>query len=874
MTRTSVAVGLAAIVALTALAFMVWPDDGKQGTTNHPAEITPAASPPAAALRHDGESSAAHPPTAAPTRTAADALDNPKTATVGSGLRVRVVDAVGPVAHAAVWIAVMDADLDAAMRGADARVGQAAGGADPLAPLRARPVLFTNAAGEVDGSSIPDTGRFVVAASDAAEASASRRLGWRRLDRAQLADIKLIVVTIDARTAVTLRVRTAEGTPRADIPLRIGLPSGGWLTPLWHSATGSDGSATVHDLAPRARAFAGTESFAALRAIAYVDAPLGVRPRAEIAPAALPAEPIDLVLPPTGSLRVDLDQRGAVPVRAAQVSVEEIGLTEDERRLVSAQGIAMQEGSARFPLVGLHLRLKVTVRIAGASQARVVEVAGPIGAGEERRVVVPVIGDANVIAARLLDPDGKPLFTESFALRVRAQQGGTSNESSTMIESDADARVRIGQEDKLDDGAERSLELRHHKRDLSVTIQVAKPWPKGETDLGDLRMEAAPLLVSGLVVDGDDKPIADADVSVDEVDDASARTAADGSFTIRSRSPVTATTLHASARAFLPSGAIKIAAGTRDLRVRLGGAGVLQGELLLDQVDVRVYLFVTTRERRTQATESEEVWGNSFELTHVVPGTHDVSIRVAGVVAPVAQARDIVVTAGSTTKLPPFDLRGQLRKIAFRVIDEHGVPLRDANALMTSNVAANTAAAFEGVLIRDGHGMIVAAKSQVDLLVFALGRRTEFVPSIQDGQQVTLIPAPIVVVRVPTATLPTPPLLLLVQIESLEGRFPSEASYVLRGGGSVHSSSGGRPWEGDQTGLVDAGGQARIPVNTTGRQRVRCWVARNQEKGMQQAEVEGVTPTEITLRDNSDGETLDVTFTADAVARAAARLRR
>jgi hypothetical protein len=387
-------------------------------------------------------------------------------------------------------------------------------------------------------------------------------------------------------------------------------------------------------------------------------------------------------------------------------------------------------------------------------------------------------------------------------------------------------------------------------------------------------MARPPVLAAGQVVDARGRPVAGARVRVQGVDRSEAESDEDGRFAVRSRAAVDDPELHASARGFLPFGPLAFAPGTAGLVVRLESAGILAGEVLRDRIDARVDLRVVTEEQRDGLRHEHELTGASFELEHVVPGTHAVSIQLAGSKDPVATETGVVVRAGETTRLT-FDLRGLLRRVSFTVVDEHGTLLAEASALITADVGAGGGeGTFDGVLVTDGQGaVVVPGKAPApELLVFAPGRCAILVPAVQDGQQVTLPKAPVVVVQVPVDALPSRPLHLQVELEPVDGRFSTRASYTLRGRNEVTSSRGARPWADSQLALVQAGGEARLSVATNGRHRVRCWVARNDQGGQRRAEVEGSTPAEVTIEPGARDLAMRVELDAEAVARAAARL--
>jgi hypothetical protein len=852
---------LLALVVAGTLALLSWPAPELSAPA---ADVTVPALPPAGALsaKHAPRVNADPllPPAAPPSRVVAP---SETTAAAASGaLRVRVVDGTDSsvVPNAALWVG---AEGDPALPGDDD---------DALAPLRSRAPATADSRGEVHHVVAPAAPRFFVAAADAADTAAARRVGWRVLDKCKLVPDEPITLVIDTRAGLTLRVLDAAGTPVKGVPLRLGVPLGTALASVWNGVSTADGTARVPNALPALRARAERRLLNDVRFVAHIAAPLGKRPHVELLPLALPATPVELRLPPTGSLRVELDTAGVVGARRGEVTVHEVGLGPDQQRLLSNYSQQLRDNIALFPWVGLGLELEVSVHLAGTTEPRRVEVIGPVGAGEERRVLVPVRGKRSEILLRLLDPDGSKLPEEAFTLVVKARQRGSTMSSSSQLRSDADARVRISQADTMGDGATRTLELSHRERNLSLFLTVPSPWPAGETDLGDQRMQPPPIVVAGTVVGADGAPVAGADIEVLR-SDLRGKSAADGTFTIRSAGALDATALRvrARARAFLPSEKHQVPRGTTDVRIQLAAAGVLQGEVQLDPLDAEAHLFVAAHGQAGTKAERTLIRGTTFELEHLTPDTYDVVVALAGVPAAVASARGVRVAAGQVTKLPPFDLRGALRKVAFTVVDENGSPLREAMALISNNVGSPTEFEFDGVQVHDGHGTVLATHAHLDLVVFATRKAAVIVPGVQDGQQIVLgKPAP-VSIRVPAAVLAAANVRLHVVLEHHDPRFPAQGRYTFRRAGSVHSTMGSVPWADAQAAFVDGQGHALLHVAMAGEHRVRCWVM-TKDTG-DRHEIEGTEPTRVSVA--ADGSTsLEIRIPPDQIARANAALKR
>lgn len=790
----------------------------------------------------------------------------------GVGCLVRIVDGVGQIAvpGARLWMASGEAltdELAAAARD----------DGDSVAALAAwcgtrRPAI-ADESGELSVTRSSGS-RLLLIASDTPVLADARRIGWRILDSGELESTATVVLPIDGRRNLSIRVRDAQGSARAGVPLRVGIRRDAWVAAIWRGQSDANGLAVVTDLLQRTRSRAERAELADLRMIAFVDAPLGARPRFEFAADDPPREAIDFVLPLTGALLVEFAPSPGVPIHDATVSVEELGLEAAERVLLDGGGRGLREGIVRFAPVALGLRLRVQVWVGNASLAHGFEVDGPTAPDEERRVVVSPFADTSLVVVRLLDATGQALPERRFDLRIRAESGKSSTESTTSVTSDRDARVRIVLNDELGEMAVRSFVIRDESEDLEAGLAMPRPWRKGETDLGDLRLLAAPLLVGGVVLDEAGAPIAGAELRVSGIDEGPFRSDAEGRFAIRVRSTLVEASLDVSSRSHLPAAAIPFRPGTADLVVRLAAAGTIAGELNHDPLVVRAHFSIVCVERGTGARRVVPIWGRQFEIPSLAPGVHDVSLRLAGRAEPLAHIADVAVTSGATTTLPPFELGGRLRTLGFRVVDEGGAPIAEASALIVADTGTADAPSFDGVLVRSGEGVVVTADPLVDLLVFAPSCRAELVHGLRDGQLVTLRGATTLQVRVPSAALPPSGFALRVTAETAEPVVPRTGRFVFRGDRSTRASSGGWPYPAEASGIVGEDGTVVLRLAVAGRLRIVCAVVHSGDEQRGNVVVPGIAPAEFVFPDHATEQQLELAIDPAAVATAVGQIGR
>lgn len=785
---------------------------------------------------------------------------------------VRVVDGVGRLAvpGARLWIAsgeALTAELAEAAQGGD----------ESLASLSswcaAHRAAIADDSGELQIPRSPGS-RLLLVASDAPVPADAGRVGWCIVGVGEPDATAPVVVTIDARRSLSIRVRDAHGRACAGVPLRVGILRDAWVEAIWRGQSDAEGQAIVTDLLQRTRPRAERTELAGVRGIAFVDAPLGARPRFEFAADDPPREAIDFVMPATGALLVEFAPSLRAPVHDASASVEELALEAAERVLLGGGGREFREGIVRFAPVALGLRLRVHVWIGNASLAHAVEVDDPTAPDEERRVVVSPFADTSLVVVRLLDASGQGLPGRRFDLRIRAESGQSSIESSTTVTSDRDARVRIVQNDELGETAARSFVIRDEGEDLEAGLPLPQPWRKGETDLGDLRLLAAPLLVGGVVLDDAGAPIVGAELRISGVDERPYRSDAEGRFAIRVRNTPDEAALDVSSRSHLPAAAIPFRPGTADLIVRLAAAGAIAGALDHDPLVVRAHFSIACVERGTGTRRVVPIWGRQFEIPSLAPGRYDVGLQLAGRAEPLAHIADVAVTSGATTTLSPFELGGRLRTLGFHVVDEGGAPIAEASALIVADTGTAGAPNFDGVLVQGGKGVVVTADPLVDLLVFAPSCRAELVRGLRDGQLITLRGAHVLQVRVPPAALPPSGFALRVTVETAEPVVPRTGRFVFRGDRSTRATSGGWPYPAGASGIVGGDGTVALRLAVSGRLRIVCAVVRSGDEQAGNVLVPGIAPAEFVFPELAAEQQLDLAIDPAAVAAAVGGLGR
>jgi len=257
----------------------------------------------------------------------------------------------------------------------------------------------------------------------------------------------------------------------------------------------------------------------------------------------LPADPIVLVAPATGSVSIE-----ATDFEGRHVSIEgcaflaRTAAQEPEKQdapywLSRELGYRpaemvegrVEEGRARFPYVGLGLTLDGWVKRNAASTPVDVRGEGPRAESETATLRAIVGSEATTLFGRAVAPDGTPLggvelFAELLSVRSEDEhEFGFGSMSPThydelgTVRTGSDGHFAVDVAFDADSKESWSLILardRNQPHAIEARRELLGTLAQGPRDLGDVRFEPAPLLVEGRVVDPGEKPIAGARVHI------------------------------------------------------------------------------------------------------------------------------------------------------------------------------------------------------------------------------------------------------------------------------------------------------------------------------------------------------------------------
>lgn len=675
-------------------------------------------------------------------------------------------------------------------------------------------------------------------------------------------------VVLELRDDLTLRVLVLgpAGEPVAGAPVTVAAPErmngrellvGGNL----QQPTGADGLATFAHLQARV----GSPTVLAL-----LDLPLPERALANVDLAHLPREPVVLRLPATGSLTLRLDdgQGPYVPDRLLLVAIED--RTPGNPPLQHTY--PMRDGVLALPHLALLRRLSVKIDCDWCRGEQLVD--GPVTAGEHLEVALHVVRQP-VLTGRLVDEARAPLAGENWQAVYAA---GEWTSYHVWFETDAAGRFRMPLPAVFTASSELMAVIVPADKGGAATrtARIALPdWilqqPK-DLDLGDVVVAPPPVVVDGVVVDQQGAPLAGVKLRVQEHRDGIRETAIDsnvesdegGRFSIRAFLP--AKGLHLVAEKTMHQAQdVPITRGQRDLRVVMPATGRIVAKVLLDAgLPTRLLLASCTE----GASGHTQTWGCHLAIEDglltfddVTPGTATLALRPVGESEPVWSAASVAVRGGEVTTLPEIDLRGRLRAVRVRTLDDERHPVLEASVRLDPDRGG----AREQPVTHDGALQLLLHRP-IRCVVHADGRANALLTDLFADAEVTLHAALSLELQLQQPP-PEAPLQLeaVVELAGVGAAAHSEHDRQWRDSSDLYEFGDGRSLS-SASGVVGADGRARLLLPVPGTWKLR-WRLR---RGDVSVDLDGA-PTELVL--GAAAGPVSVAVAPAALATALQRLR-
>lgn len=584
--------------------------------------------------------------------------------------------------------------------------------------------------------------------------------------------------------------------------------------------------------------------------------------------AAIPREPIELVVPPLAGVDVRIRAFDGSPFSTpATVTLD---LVEAEkpidpamrRRLGAAERSGTSVGGlARFDLVGLGLEVAAVVQADGFEPAMARGFA-PSVPGERAELVVQMPPRAPTLVGRALHPGGQPLAGERLQSVLAVESPRNRSARNRYLVTEADGTFRLPVDPAFDAEEGRcTFEIAADGSDgrtISAQVEVPLPLSSGDVELGDLLLELPPLIVAGSVVSSLGTPISNAQITVLRqvgVDDPGGQvlwtsvqgvrgtSGPEGRFEVRGRIQAREIAVAASHRDYVQGETTPIAFGAPEVRLELEKAGSVAIRVLVDEGIERndLQFSAASIERPERTTNQGREGDDTVLLGGLVPGMHRVQCRLVGDQVPILELDDVLVQAGETTRDPrldPLDLRGRLRMFTLEASDESGAPVVFGLAARRSGFSSRYAP-MQAPQREPGRVRIVTSHGPLDLLVSAPGLRDTQIDGVDGDRSIVMLAGLPVRIHF-VGGVP-----LLEKGESLTLSVRSESG----------QSSGGAP-----SVRVDERGLADCSVGAPGTYAVTAWLSRNDGSIVS---VQGGERSRIEVDDRDSLQEYEIVVTAD-----------
>ena len=457
----------------------------------------------------------------------------------------------------------------------------------------------------------------------------------------------------------------------------------------------------------------------------------------------VPSDVIELHLPPCGSIAlrtVDGDGRPFLHPVHAELMVQGGELSSWQRLPVrKPPGDAV----IVYPFVGLDMQFTAQCRLDDNDfRWQAPAFAGPTHPGERVTIDLLVAPGDGMLSGRLLDGAGTPLAGARSTFLVSTLAGRLEGEEIVL---DAAGRFHLPYKVRPQHQAPFRLEVRRDEVQPPAGLVMALATLPAAivTDLGDLRLEALPLLAHGAVTDDRGAPIAGAtlqlqrerDVGGDRprrefVDEAFSlvRSDLDGRFEFHGDLASGRSRLRVQAAEHFPFDTADLALGTRldvvlQRRSRVVGTVMMPEWMSSKAVRVRLESAVDPQSRREDQVRDHQ--GKKYlYFDWVKPGIYNLQLSLQGFPDPFLQVDGLQILPGQMTlhpRLTDLDLGAWLFRFEIEAVDELGQPVQVDRPLLARIARPDGRTSFVGIAWKGGRVEVISASPQLDVVPLAAG---------------------------------------------------------------------------------------------------------------------------------------------------------
>ncbi|MEZ6003339.1 MAG: carboxypeptidase-like regulatory domain-containing protein [Planctomycetota bacterium] len=426
---------------------------------------------------------------------------------------------------------------------------------------------------------------------------------------------------------------------------------------------------------------------------------------------------VDLILPPTGSLRVRiLPAEGAILPEDPGLNLrwspaEVVGREENVRyERVDQEPKTLEPGLLQYDRLSLGLAFSVTAFGKGFMPGTVEPIAGPTEAGQVVETSVQLGQALAYVRMQVLDAGGAPLVSTRLGCEVRYNPDGPYSPHSSgngyrlgNYETDAQGVLQVS----FGPGEEkRPRRLLVDRLAVANQAQEDPDWSRGAVDLPNVlhpgevielpivRLHPANLLAAGQVVSSEGVPIEGARLRFQErygdthqyswSNIGFLNSDRDGRFHLRGLDFPPYFQVEVTAKGYAGKTFPLASEGNPNLVLELAPAGEAEAlgsarvHVLMDNPmdSMRCLLRFESKGK----SRSPDWWaGSEITITHLRPGTYTVRVETRDGDFELGRVEGVEIRANETTaeaRLLPLDLRGTLQTAQLRLLTESGEPHR------------------------------------------------------------------------------------------------------------------------------------------------------------------------------------------------------
>ena len=634
---------------------------------------------------------------------------------------------------------------------------------------------------------------FILAESGSERGSASRKAG----------DPLQMTIHLPPCRELLVRVLDPSGRPRAGVPVTFGR----WHYLSAHFLGGSmqslmGGSLEGHSRAPDGIARidgirvepidegSGEGMASKNRWIVTAQVLLPEFSQQSVDISAWPQEPVELVVPDWGAVRVLVE---GIPAGLQAECLLSTLVTPGGRRGNRSAPASVERSEALFPRVGLGLVVEAELTLNDHRMGKVTG-PGPITPGSEVTLRVE-LEHLQALRGRLLGQDGRPVGEGEWSFKFwHSSRSRARSPFDLRWSTDEEGRFHVILPESLSALEPGSVTISAWSSSWQTILDgpvaravLPRSLGAGTHDLGDLSLAPPETLVSGRVVDTRGNPVEGARLELsemtrrtragkerwrpivigdayDEPDEAPGGqnlSGKDGTFSLPAPESIlarggtargTQLSLHASLEGYLMSEPLRCRAGSEDQVITLERAGALALELQLPvrmESSTALTLELVQRlaggETKSIRLGSEPGRGEEVIWSTIPSGSYTFKVHHSCFLDPLVEIPGLWVEPDGVTRDPrllPLDLRSELRLVKLTLLDEVGQPLRGpASAGQVGQELVHDEGGEEGLdlAVRE---LLVPVRSSLprDVKVEALGYRSVTLKALASDRSVSMSP--------------------------------------------------------------------------------------------------------------------------------------